>query len=134
MRAGREHVRHTGVLRLLRTREDAVALGLLVQLAAFVVFPALHLFDHAGAHEHGPDGISHVATHHPGPSEEEGTPRPDHGQGSFEHFAAALVSSPLFVFLPAVLPVTSIVPVALSGIAANGPGHGCAQPRGPPVA
>jgi hypothetical protein len=123
-----------GVVRLLRGREDAFALALLVQVAAFVVAPGLHLINHRPDHTHGPGGVAH--THHSAPLPDgKPSPAPFHdGQGSTLHFGVALAAAQVFCFAVAIalvvaaqlwIPARRFLARALFDVAA---------PRGPPVA
>ena len=122
-----------GLLRGLRGREDAFAFALLVQLAAFVVGPAVHLATHQADHTHGPDGLTHT---HGAPARRGGTPTPPpfhDGQGAAMHFGLALTSVPVF-FWAFGIALTLVCrwwrPVEL------GPTRtlfDVASPRGPPV-
>lgn len=119
-----------GLLRRLRLREDAFALALLIEVAAFVVAPGLHLINHRPDHTHGADGVTHThrVPHAPGSA-----PAPLHDDhGSALHFGLALTASQVFLFtllvglalFPALwLPATRTCLRLL---------FGAASPRGPP--
>jgi hypothetical protein len=123
-----------GLVRLLRGREDAFALALLIQVAAFVVAPAVHLIGHRPDHTHGPDGVTHTHETRRLPN---GAPQPapfHDGGGSALHFSAALTTT--FVFTLALTvglittaqvwrPARRVFTRALFDVAA---------PRGPPLA
>jgi hypothetical protein len=123
-----------GLVRLLRSREDAFALALLIQVAAFVVAPAIHLIGHRPDHTHGPDGVTHTHETRRLPNSAP-QPAPFHdGHGSALHFGAALTTT--FVFTLAVTfglitaaavwrPAHQVLARALFDVAA---------PRGPPLA
>lgn len=123
-----------GLVRLLRRREDAFAFALLVQLAAFVVAPAVHLIGHRPDHTHGPDGVTHTHETRRLPN---GAPQPaplHDGQGTALHFSAALTTTFVVTLALAVglilaadvwRPARVVLARALFDVAA---------PRGPPLA
>lgn len=123
-----------GLVRLLRSREDAFAFALLVQVAAFVVAPAIHLIGHRPDHTHGPDGVTHTHETRRLPS---GAPQPapfHDGQGSALHFGAALTTTFVFTLALTVgLVLTAEVwrPARLVLARAR---FDVAAPRGPPIA
>jgi hypothetical protein len=123
-----------GLVRLLRAREDAAALALLVQVAAFVVVPGLHLVNHRPDHTHGPGGVTH---RHEVPGQPNGAPDPapaHDGQGSLLHFGLAVSAQGFFTWA---LAFTLIVALLLWSPAERVSARALfdvSAPRGPPVA
>jgi hypothetical protein len=124
---------HAGILRRLRGREDAVAFALLVEIAAFLVAPALHLVNHRADHTHGPGGVVH--THDSAPQRDGApSPAPFHGDGDALHFALAITSAPVFIFATLVaLALIAAVFVPASRVFVREL-FDVAVPRGPPIA
>jgi hypothetical protein len=134
-RAGRGH----GAVRRLRAREDAIAFGLLVQLAACLIAPALHLIDHRADHEHLADGTVRVLpappppfVAAPAPGWHAQLPAGAHGEGAAQHFGLALTAP---VAAPVDASVGEVRPPVIASLRSYVPAgvpHGCAPPRGPP--
>jgi hypothetical protein len=115
-------------VRFLRSREDAITFALLVQVAAFLIGPALHLVNHRPDHTHGPGGVTHSHQHAPAGQ----TPAHD-GHGSAQHFGLALTAPQIFLWA---LVVALALSPGLSFPTARGHARllfDCAAPRGPPV-
>jgi hypothetical protein len=126
-----------GLLRRLRLREDAFALALLIEVAAFVVAPGLHLINHKADHTHGPDGVTHThrVPHRPGggPAPAPFKPHLDEG-GSALHFGLALTAARVFLFTAAIglaLLAEVWLPIARAHAREI---FEAAAPRGPPLA
>jgi hypothetical protein len=137
--SGSRAARGQGAVRQLRAREDAIAFGLLVQLATCLIAPALHLIDHRADHEHLADGTvralpapppAFVAA--PAPGWHAQLPAGAHGEGSAQHFGLALTAP---AAAPVAAPVSEVRPPAIASLRSyvpTGVPHGCAAPRGPP--
>lgn len=125
--------RRGGLLRRLRGREDAFALALLVQLAAFVIGPGAHLVSHRADHTHGPDGVSHT---HELPVQPDGSPTPParhDGHGAALHFGVALTSVPVFFWAFGIaLALACVLWQPVERASTRGL-FDVAHPRGPPL-